>query len=385
VGLPGPRLITAARRLVLVIVVIAGLGVAGAITASAEPTARAVGQVATASRGLHVVGNRLVDASGRRVRFHGVNRAGTEYACIQGWGIFDGPHDATSVRAIATWSVNFVRVPLNEDCWLGINGVKSAYSGANYRRAVVDYVRLLHRFGLYAELSLIWAAPGSNRATYQSGGPDADHAVAFWRELARTFKSDRNVVLSPWGETVVDADCFLKGGVCEATYGPSNAPYRIAGMQQAVTVMRRAGYAGVISIPGVNYANDLSKWLSHMPKDPRRQLIAEAHVYGKNTCSSSSCLSATVAPVARRVPVIFGETGETYDASDCGTAHISTFLNWADAHGVGYAAWTWNTWGNCSALVSDYTTARPFSPYATWVKNHYAVTRAAAPRLGSGN
>src|SRR2546430_15661747 len=45
----------------------------------------------TKAKGLHVVGNRLLDAKGRFVHFRGVNRSGPEYACIQGWGIFDGP------------------------------------------------------------------------------------------------------------------------------------------------------------------------------------------------------------------------------------------------------------------------------------------------------
>src|SRR5205823_10748219 len=143
------------------------------------------------------------------------NRSGTEYACVHGQGIFDGPDDARSVQAIVAWHVNAVRIPLNEQCWLGINGVKPAYAAANYRTAIIKYVRLLHRYGLYAELSLIWAAPGKYSATYQAGGPDADHAPAFWASLASAFKKDRNVVLAPWGETDVNASCFLKGGVCE--------------------------------------------------------------------------------------------------------------------------------------------------------------------------
>src|SRR5262250_727798 len=65
--------------------------------------------------GLHVVGNHLVDGSGKVVQLHGVNRSGTEYACVQGWGIFDGPNDDKSVKAIASWHVNIVRVLLNED------------------------------------------------------------------------------------------------------------------------------------------------------------------------------------------------------------------------------------------------------------------------------
>jgi len=346
------------------IVVVAA--VIGAATSAAQPAA---------TKGLHVVGNRLVNAAGKTVRLHGVNRSGTEYACIQGWGVFDGPSDAASVKAIASWHVNIVRVPVNEDCWLGINGVKPAFAGANYRRAIVNYVRLLHSYGMYAEVSLMWAAPGANRATYQPGAPDADHAPAVWSSLAATFKADHGVILAPWGETIVNAQCFLNGGVCEATFGSGNTPYRTAGMQQAVTVMRRAGYRGVISIPGLNYANDLTKWLSHKPKDPLGQLVAEAHIYGNNACGSPSCFDKTLAPVAKRVPLVFGETGETYDASSCGSDNIAAIMGWADAHGVGYEAWTWDTWGNCSALIDDYAGA-PHSDYASWVKAHYAATRA---------
>ena len=114
---------------------------------------------------IHVSGKRLLNAGGHVVHLRGVNRSGTEYACVQGWGIFDGPSDAASVKAIAGWHVNAVRIPINEGCWLGINGVKRAYSGANYRRAIVRYVALLHRYGMYAELSLMWAAPGHAKAS----------------------------------------------------------------------------------------------------------------------------------------------------------------------------------------------------------------------------
>jgi endoglucanase len=178
----------------------------------------------------------------------------------------------------------------------------------------------------------------------------------------------------------VNADCFLKGGFCEATFGPDNVRYRVAGMQQAVDMMRKAGYRGVIAIPGLNYANDLTKWLSHIPRDPRRQLIAEAHVYGKNVCDDTACFRRTLWPVASRVPLILGETGETYDASSCGARYISRFMRWADAHRVGYFAWTWNTWGNCSSLISDFA-GSPFRAYGAWVKRHYVVTRSAARRL----
>jgi endoglucanase len=320
--------------------------------------------------GLHVQGAQLLDAKGKVVHLHGVNRSGAEYTCIQNHGIFDGPNGAASVRAMATWHVNIVRLMLNEDCWLAINGANPKYSGDIYQKAIVAYVKLLHRYGMYAELSLAWAAPGTYPATYQSGAPDEDHSPAFWSSIAATFKDDSRVILAPWGETVADAHCFLAGGKCGATFGPDNAAYETAGMQQAVTLMRAAGYRGVISIPGIDYANDMTHWLSHMPKDPLHQLIAEAHVYGKQICASTACLDKTYAPVARKVPLIFGETGETYDDSDCGSDKIALLLDWADAHGVGYETWAWDTWNTCGSLISSYS-GTPRAAYGTYVRQHY--------------
>src|ERR1051326_905324 len=65
---------------------------------------------------LHVSGNKLLDQAGATVRLLGVNRSGGEFACVQNNGIWDGPMDDASVTAIASWRVNAVRVPLNEDC-----------------------------------------------------------------------------------------------------------------------------------------------------------------------------------------------------------------------------------------------------------------------------
>ncbi len=98
---------------------------------------------------LRVRGNRLVDGpgSGHVVQLRGVNRSGLEYACIQGWGFFDSPHpdqidDPAMIAAMKSWDINVVRVPLNEDCWLGIN-TPPGRGGAPYRRIVERYVHAL--------------------------------------------------------------------------------------------------------------------------------------------------------------------------------------------------------------------------------------------------
>lgn len=332
---------------------------------------------------LAVSGNQLL-AGDRPLRVLGVNRSGTEYACVQNWGIFDGPSDEASVQAIASWHTNFVRIPLNEDCWLGINQGpnSSSFYGQSYRQAIVDYVALLHHHGMYAELSLIWGAPGSYPATYQPGGPDSDHSPALWASLAQTFQDDGAVILAPWGETTTGWKCFRDGCADQATYGPQNTPYQTAGMQQAVDVMRQAGYKGPIAIPCIAYANRCAgynngSWLQSQPSDPAHQLVAEAHVYGKNACDSLSCFDASLAPLAAKVPMIWGETGESYDNSECGTDWINMALGWADRHGVGYMAWTWDAWpDHCNSLISTY--AGTPSPYGEWMRQHYATIAALA-------
>lgn len=69
--------------------------------------------------------------------------------------------------------------------------------------------------------------------------------------------------------------------------------------------------------------------------------------------------------------MIFAETGEAYGGAGCGPTYISQFMAWADAHGVGYEAWTWDTWGGCGVLIKSYN-GMPSSRWARWVKKHYA-------------
>jgi len=353
---------------------------AGAAVTAASPAPAA----ADVGPGLHVSGNRLRDASGHTLTLQGVNRSGNEYACIQGWGIFDGPNDPASVGAIAAWHVNFVRILINEDCWLGINGVDPQYGGTAYQQAIIEYVDLLHLNGMYAEISLVWAAPGTLHATYQPAAPDQDHSPAAWASLAAAFSGDPDVILAPWGEPQVSGKCFLGGG-CRASWGRIHRPYRVAGMQEAVDVMRAAGYRGVIAIPGLDIADDLSQWLQLEPRDPLHQLVAEAHVYGNNTCASLPCLDATMAPVARKVPLLFSEVGETYDDSSCGHRNMARLLPWATAHHVGYAAWTWDTWGTCGSLIRSYN-GSPIAGYGAWVRGYYArVARNLSAQAGTAS
>ncbi|MDT7570688.1 MAG: endoglucanase [Actinomycetota bacterium] len=335
-----------------------------------------------------VSGNTLVDASGSPVRLRGVNYSGAEYACVQGFGIFDGPSDLASVQAMKSWRANAVRIPLNEDCWLGINGVSSAYSGATYQSAIVSYVNLLTSQGMYAIPELHWSAPGTTKATGQNPMPDSSHTPAFWQSVATTFKSNPAVLFDLFNEPYPDSNrdttaawtCWKNGGTC------AGVSYPVAGMQSLVDVVRGTGATNVIMLGGVNYSNSLTQWLTYKPSDPAGQLVASAHIYGNNGCgaqNAGACLTNTITPVAAQVPVVLGEFGETYDDSECTSNNVKVILQWADANNVSYLAWTWDTWGTCGSLISNFNgtvnTTTPAGAAAPKYVHDYYLAQVATP------
>src|SRR5207302_1048667 len=81
-----------------------------------------------------------------------------------------------------------------------INGVSSAYSGANYQNMLKSYVSLLNQAGLYAILDLHWTAPGSQQATQQVPMPDQDHSPTCRSQVANTFKGNTAVLLELFTE-----------------------------------------------------------------------------------------------------------------------------------------------------------------------------------------
>jgi len=285
---------------------------------------------------VHVVKNKLVNALGKPIRLLGVDRSGTEYMCL-GSGIFYGPSGEASVKAMQSWHINAVRIPLNEDCWLDINGADPRYSGANYHAAIEHYVSLLNDAGIAVILDLHWSAPGSTRATGQEVMADQSHSPAFWKSVASTFKSRPDVVFDLYNEPYnISWSCWLHG--CYVAGG-----WETAGMQELVDDVRDAGATQPIMVGGLNHAGDVSQWLTYEPKDPLHQLVASVHVYLPGACNTPGCWNGVLAPLAQHVPVVTGEMGEF----DCGDGFIDQYMNWADRAGISYLAWAWDAGWNC--------------------------------------
>ena len=179
---------------------------------------------ALADGGVHIEGVQFV-ANGVPVTIRGVNHSGTEDYCVHNTGIFEGPTDDSLVTPMIGWGVNTVRLPLNEDCWLGLNGVPASMGGEAYRSAIEGVVAMIRAHGLFVILNLSFSAPGSILATQYQPMADMDHSVAFWTSVASTFGNDMGVMFDLYDQPNIDGtnatsaswDCWLNG--CSISIG----------------------------------------------------------------------------------------------------------------------------------------------------------------------
>jgi endoglucanase len=354
---------------------------------------------ATGTQGLHVQGRQIVNGRGRPVVLTGFNNAGAEYACEDGWGIFDKPRGTTLSSVVAgmrTWAgANAVRLPVNEQCWLGLPGLNPAYAGAPYRHAIEQYVALLTSHGFAVILDLAGTAPDGEHALNEEEMPDSS-SIAFWRSAAAVFLRNSSVLFDlfnePWplrnAGTPAAWACWRDGG-CTETSRNGGERYRAVGMQQLVDVVRSTGARNIIIAEGIQYAADVGHWLEYRPRDPAGNLIASVHVYSYNPCSALRCYNGAMRRVAARVPLLIGEFGPdvtisqsvlasdgSCPASDIGSASFDrTLLGWARRNGASWTAWTWNAWeGACWSLIRSFD-GTPTSPYGVMIKSALAHWR----------
>jgi len=338
---------------------------------------------------------------GAPVILHGVNRSGTEYQCVKGAGIFDGPDTEDSIEAIAAWHVNAVRVPLNESCWLAINNSPDWTSGEVYKQAIQRYVALLHKHDIYPILELHWVGPGARLATGQLPMPDADHAIDFWRDVTETFRDDLGVIFElynePYPNNNQDDDtawqCWRDECVADIydTVSVDGGPakwqkvdsYQATGLQQLVTAVRQTEGANttahhVILLGGVQYSNKLTQWAKYKPVDPANNTGAAWHIYNFNGCANVDCFNTIPATLAASEAVVVTEFGE----NDCQGTLVSDWMKWFDDNLTGYLAWSWNAYGACVpnsqpwSLINNFAEAAPNSGFATTVRDHFAALAA---------
>ena len=353
--------------------------------------------------------NRLVDArSGRAFVPRGVNWSSFEYACAQGWGLSAldttagaaDPHDAQAA-AIASWGANTVRLPLNQDCWLGTRGapVSDQYEErtyADYRDEVARFVNALNRHGLVVVLDLHSRKRAASPEFGNLAMPDGE-SLLFWRSVATAYQHNPSVMFDAFNEPYSRYDstdelvfdltwqCWRDGG-CDApveddqiaTNGATTFP--VQGMAALVAEIRDSGADQPILLGGLDYANDLGRWREFAPDDD--QLVAAFHSYDFKACADRACWDAVIAPLADSVPVLTSELG----ADDPLGGYVDDYLAWADDRGIGALFWVWAAHASdaMSLLVDQGGTPTEYGVRArAWLSGEPVPTGAATPSPGT--
>lgn len=384
--------------------------------ADAQGRGRTPQRAAAAVTGLHRVGNQIRDANDVVLRLRGVNEPSGEYACIYNYGVFNhsanGISDAASAAALASWKINVVRLPLNESCWLGINGAPAAYSGVtNYQTPVKNYVNTLTAAGIAVILDLHWVGPGNTLASQppnQVPMPDRDHAIAFWQQVASSFKSNTGVIFDLYNEPYpagnVDSNaawtCLRDGspgGVASASCPGSGFNYNGAGIPELVQAVRGTGATNLLMLPGVTYTGHLSQWLTYMaPLDSN--IAASVHIYpGGSQCSDLACINTELGPIVQSYPLIADELGQ----QSCAVDQINPVIDWLESKSQHFLAWQWvvgscdgsDVEGNYYGLLfrdpnhpndaSAYGSGTPSNGYGTGYKNRLAALVGSQPSFTS--
>jgi len=287
-----------------------------------------------------------------------------------------------------TWTgANAVRLPVNEQCWLGLPSIPRGYSGQNYRKAVERYISMLTSSGFAVILDLAGTAPGAEKSANQEEMPDS-HSVAFWQSAATVFRGNSLVLFDLFNEPWPDNSsgdpaawtCWRDGGcIQDSQNGPNR--YRAVGMQQLVDAVRGTGAHNIVVAEGIQYAETVDQWLDYRPHDPDGNLISSVHVYSFNACSNLACYEGNMQRVTESVPLLIGEFGpdltvpysteldNSCPAHDVGdTDFDSALLAWARDNGVSWTAWSWNSWGDCWSLIRDFS-GRPTEPFGLTIRS----------------
>jgi len=309
-----------------------------------------------ATSGLRVSGNKILNDAGQAVRLLGANYSQAEYACmLDGVTFYAAPNQAL-VDTWKKWGFTAIRIPLDENCWLGTNGLPiGGLTAAKYQSDIKAFVDLLTTNGIASIVDLHRSWPGTGTpGNQQTCMPDADHSPAFWTSVANTFKGNGSVLFDLFNEPCAPSwSCWANGGNCgEDNQG--TITYAAVGMKSLLATVRATGATNIVVIGGNQYAHDLSRWVANKPTDTLTppQIMAAQHMYGDECGTNNACLTPSsqygdIAAISASYPVIMGEFGGSYGAGSnenlgCGTAIPVAIMSFLNGLGQHYTAWNWN-------------------------------------------
>ena len=183
--------------------------------------------------------------------------------------------------------------------------------------------------------------------------PDADHAPAFWADVANTFLDDDGVILEPYNEPYPDGNrdsdaawaCWRDGCTANLNVPTGAARDDLPGRGHAgdgrrdprhrIDARHPAGRR-----PVLERADAVAGPQAERSPRPARRGLAPLQL---QCVRIADLLGRGPAAVAAAVPMVATEIGQ----DDCMGGFITPLMQWLDAQGAGYLAWSWNADGAC--------------------------------------
>jgi hypothetical protein len=284
---------------------------------------------------LHTSGTQIVQANGNPVVFRGVQWTGMAFNA--------NPLTAPVAAQMKSWGVNFVRISLGEPYWLSTD----CHFDPTYATKVDAAVQAVTSRGMVALLTLMYndgnacSGPVTAQAMADTGSP------TFWQQVAARYKSNPLVMFDLYNEPHDITDVtWLNGGT--ASY--HEFTFQAVGMQSLYDAVRSTGASNVVITSGNNWGNRPPAVLVS-----GSNIILAAHVYTCPTAAPPNCTSLTPDDPsgildnflvdAATMPVMVTEWGWP-DQND-GT-YANAVISFAEAHGWGWNAYTWNNYAGGS-------------------------------------
>lgn len=321
----------------------------------------------------YVVGNRIVDSSGKTLILRGAdiedlynsaNIAQVQYQAFP-----------TTVHIMHDqWHMNVLRLQTCNWLW--------QRDPTNFMNRLQTSVNQATQAGLYVMLTLydhsICNPPYPPFGTaYHMIRPAM---VTYLKALATTFKNNPMVMFdvynepairNTWRDRYTDAQwkLWLNGGTVDVGNGQTQ---QVVGMQTMVNTVRAAGAKQIILVEGYSYGETFYNIGSNTVKDPLNNVVYEIHKYGLN--QPSTYWDKDFGFMTAKYPVLVGEwalmaSGRNLNCyktrqSDASQV-VSRFLNYMAAHNMSWTAFAFNL----DHLILDVSKYQPTNfnvPASTW-------------------
>lgn len=293
---------------------------------------------------LHTEGDQIKFKNGTQIIFRGVSMY-EPYLMYQ----YAKWNDANVARDCAElsqkWHANVIRVPVTPELW---------YEDPEKYKVVLDSViKTANDNGMYVIID--WHAGGnpitgkpmlySNLTQYPNHNPwdpRLENATKFWNYAAEHYKNNPRVIYSIFSEPGQKITWKEWRPVADTLVG----------------TIRDHNPNALILVSGVKYAYDLSG----VPNDPVRytNIVYETHIYPPSASAHGMSWDATHAGLTGKYPVFVTEWGfspnviKTHGMYGTDATYGAPLLQYMEAHGYSWTAWSWSPWIGQPSMISSY-------------------------------